>query len=174
MSTPIPARGLAEVHDRPHDDTLTLSHDRRHLRRAVLTSDAGLAILVDLPRAVVLSDGDRLVLDDGRHVAICAAAEPVVAITARDSHHLTRLAWHLGNRHLPTQIAADRLVIRRDHVIEAMLERLGATLTPMVAPFVPEGGAYGHGATHGHEHGHEHRHGHSHGHDHHHHHHGHD
>lgn len=165
MSAPVRAHALAEGRDGTADETLTLPHDARHLRRAVLRTDGGVDILIDLPRAVVLADGDRLALEDGRLVAVQAAPEPVVTVTARDAHHLARIAWHLGNRHLPTQIDADRIVIRRDHVIEAMLERLGATLTPLVAPFTPEGGAYGHGATHGHDH----RHGHGHGDGHHHH-----
>ena len=63
-----------------------------------------------------------------------------------------RLAWHIGNRHAPCQIEAQRLVIRKNHVMQEMLVQLGATLTPVTEPFTPEGGAYGHGRTHGHEH----------------------
>ncbi|MEP5515392.1 MAG: urease accessory protein UreE, partial [Bauldia litoralis] len=74
-------------------------------------------------------------------------------IGATDPAHLVRIAWHLGNRHLPTQLLGERLLIRRDHVIEAMLVGLGATVTHVEAPFDPEGGAYGHGETHGHSHG---------------------
>jgi urease accessory protein len=108
------------------------------------------------------------VLEDGRLVEVVAAPEPLLEIRGRDPHHLIRLAWHLGNRHLPTQIMAKGLRIRRDHVIEAMVKGLGARVIEIEAPFDPEGGAYA-GAAHGHPHEvHAHRHdaGHDHSHDH--------
>ena len=96
-----------------------------------------------------MADGDGLRLHDGRWLKIQAADEPVVEISHRDPEQLTRLAWHLGNRHLPTQIDRVVLRIRPDHVIEAMLESLGADLVRMHAPFQPEGGAYSsHGERH--------------------------
>jgi urease accessory protein len=152
VSEPVPARAVEHGGTGEPADTLTLAHESRHLRRAVLTADGGLRLLVDLPHATVLGEGDRLVLDDGRRVAVRAAAEDVLEVRGRDGLHLMRLAWHLGNRHLPTQIEADRLVIRADHVIAHMLEHQGARVTALRAPFVPEGGAYGHGTTHGHGH----------------------
>ncbi len=140
---------------------VTLSFDDRHRRRLALETDDGEPFLLDLPEATVLRDGDLLRLEDGRLIAVRAADEPVADLFARDGHHLLRLAWHLGNRHLPTQIMQDRLRIRQDHVIEEMAEGLGARVERRNAPFDPEGGAYGHGVTHGHDHGHDH--GHSHG-----------
>jgi urease accessory protein len=95
---------------------------------------------------------------------VVAAAEPLVEIRTSDPNHMVRVAWHLGNRHLPTQIMGTRLRIRRDHVIEDMVRGLGAKVVPIEAPFDPEGGAYGHGTVTGHDHGHAH--GHSHSHDH--------
>jgi urease accessory protein len=154
-------------------DTVLLDREDRHRRRMAMTGEGGLAFLLDLAEATVLEDGDGLVLEDGRIVRVRAAEEDVVAITAASPAELVRIAWHLGNRHLPTELHPDRLVIRRDHVIEAMVEGLGGWLAPARAPFRPEGGAYGLGAVHGHDHGHGHGHGH-HDHgaaDHHHHHH---
>ena len=95
---------------------------------------------------------------------LAAAPEPLLEIRCRDAHHLVRVAWHLGNRHLPTQIFEDRLRIRVDHVIEDLARKLGAEVARIEAPFDPEGGAYGHGRTHGHDHGHSHSHSHDHGH----------
>ena len=71
-----------------------------------------------------------------------AAPEPLLEIRGTDPHHLVRVAWHLGNRHLPTQIMPKGLRIRRDHVIEAMVKGLGARVIEIEAPFDPEGGAY--------------------------------
>ncbi|MEQ8967412.1 MAG: urease accessory protein UreE [Azospirillaceae bacterium] len=136
-------------------DTVTLAYDDRYRRRIRLATDGGGSVLLDLPQAVVLGDGDRLVLDDGATVRVVAAPEPLVRVTG----DLVRLAWHIGNRHLPCQIGLEALLIRRDPVIEAMLAGLGATLAPVEAPFDPERGAYAGGSAHGHGHHHAHDHG---------------
>src|SRR5215471_5351071 len=153
-------------------DTVVLDFDDRHRRRMTMAGTRGLEFLLDLENAVALRGGDALVLEDGRLVEVVAAPEPLLEIRGRDPHHLIRVAWHLGNRHLPTQIMAKSLRIRRDHVIEAMVKGLGARVIEVEAPFDPEGGAYADaGHAHGHEHGHHdhghHHHGH-HEHDHHH------
>lgn len=129
--------------------TLTLDFDARHRRRIRLTADEGEVILLDLPKAVAMADGDGLQLEDGRWLMVQAAAEHVVEIRHKDPNQLVRLAWHLGNRHLPTEIRDQVLRIRPDHVIEHMLGGFGADLTNVQAPFQPEGGAYG---DHGHRH----------------------
>nr|WP_308116404.1 hypothetical protein [Roseomonas sp. NPKOSM-4] len=97
-----------------------------------------------------------------------AAHEQLLELTAANPQHLLRLAWHLGNRHLPAEIGAGRILIRHDHVIMQMLQGLGAALRDIEAPFNPEGGAYGeHDRVPGHPHGHHHdRHDHDHHHDH--------
>jgi urease accessory protein len=124
-------------------DTIVLGFDDRHRRRMAMTGTRGLEFLLDLENAVALRGGDALVLDDGRLIEVIAAPEPLLEIRGSDPHHLVRVAWHLGNRHLPTQIMAKALRIRRDHVIEAMVKGLGARLIEIEAPFDPEGGAYG-------------------------------
>ena len=123
-------------------DTVVLGFDDRHRRRMAMTGTRGLEFLLDLENAVALRGGDALVLDDGRLVEVVAAPEPLVEIRGSDPHHLVRVAWHLGNRHLPTQIMPKALRIRRDHVIEAMVKGLGARVIGIEAPFDPEGGAY--------------------------------
>jgi urease accessory protein len=147
----------------PAADRIRLDYDARCHRRMTLTAAGGLVFLLDLPRASVLQEGDGLRLEDGRIVQVEAAREPLMAITCADAAELARIAWHLGNRHLPTEIRPDRLVIRADHVIAAMLEGLGAEVAMIEAPFNPEGGAYAAGH-HGHDNGHDHDH-HSHSHD---------
>jgi urease accessory protein len=123
-------------------DTVVLDFDDRHRRRMAMTGTRGLEFLLDLENAVALRGGDALVLDDGRLIEVVAAPEPLVEIRGTDLQHLVRVAWHLGNRHLPTQIMAKGLRIRRDHVIEAMVKGLGARVIEIEAPFDPEGGAY--------------------------------
>src|SRR6476646_2195584 len=123
-------------------DTVVLGFDDRHRRRMAMTGTRGLAFLLDLEHAVALRGGDALVRDDGRRIEVVAAPEPLAEIRCNDPQHLVRVAWHLGNRHLPTQIMAKGLRIRRDHVIEAMVKGLGARVIEIEAPFDPEGGAY--------------------------------
>jgi urease accessory protein len=131
--------------------SLTLDFDARHRRRIRLRADEGEEVLLDLPNAVAMADGDGLQLDDGRWLRIQAAAEPVVEIRHKDPRQLVRLAWHLGNRHLPTEIQNQVLRIRPDHVIEGMLRGFGADLARVQTAFQPEGGAYG-GRDHHHSH----------------------
>jgi urease accessory protein len=149
----------------PPADTVVLDFDDRHRRRMAMTGTRGLAFLLDLENAVALRGGDALVLDDGRLIEVVAAPEPLAEIRCNDPHHLVRVAWHLGNRHLPTQIVGKGLRIRRDHVIESMVKGLGARVIEIEAPFDPEGGAYA-GGGHAHaaeSHPHDHAaHGHSH------------
>jgi urease accessory protein len=126
------------------------AHDRQR-RRLVLTGENGTTFLLDFEKPVLLHDGDGLELDDGSIVQVAGIAEPLVEVAARTPLNLVRLAWHLGNRHTDVQIAGERLRIRRDHVLEDMLRGLGATVTPLDAPFDPEAGApHDHRHLHGH------------------------
>lgn len=142
-------------------DHVRLTYDERFLRRRRLVAASGRAFLLDLPETVSLNPGDALALEDGGLVAIEAADEPLLEVRGAG---LARLAWHIGNRHTPCQIEADRLLIRDDHVLADMLRRLGAELRPVTAPFLPEGGAYGHGRVLGHDHAGAHDHGEGHAH----------
>ena len=139
-------------------DCVVLDFDARHRRRIVMHGEAGLDFLLDLPEAVALADGDALALEDGGVVAVKAAAERLIEVHAGDHLPLVRIAWHLGNRHLPTEILEDALRIREDHVILDMLQKMGARTALIEAPFHPEGGAYGQDRTLGHEHHHGHHH----------------
>ncbi|WP_163267246.1 urease accessory protein UreE [Chelativorans alearense] len=148
-------RAVSHVHAGEFDGTpvghIVLAHDERHLRRKLLTLKEGGEVVVDLHEAVALGNGDALVLEDGGLVEILAAEEALYEVTARDRNHLAKLCWHLGNRHLPTEIDEDRVLIGRDHVIRDMLLGLGATVREITAPFSPERGAY-HSHSHGHHH----------------------
>ncbi|KPP86030.1 MAG: urease accessory protein [Rhodobacteraceae bacterium HLUCCO07] len=146
------ARDLLSAAPETIADTVVLDYDARLMRRKRLVGRGGLAFLVDLAEVTNLDDHWGFALEDGRAVGVEAAPEDLVEVRG----DLARLAWHIGNRHTPCQIGADHLTIRRDHVIEAMLTHLGAVLTPVKGPFLPEGGAYGKGRTMGHDHGHTH------------------
>jgi urease accessory protein len=130
-------------------DRVLIDFDRRHRRRLMLTTEAGAELLLDLPQAVRLRDGDGLKTETGL-VRVVARPEPLAEIHAHDEGELIRIAWHLGNRHLPVQLMGDRIRIRADHVIEEMVEGLGGHVDRIEAPFDPEAGAYAAGGHHHH------------------------
>jgi urease accessory protein len=136
------------------DDEVTLDFDHRHRRRLAMTGKGGLEFLLDLARARRIRQGDTLLLEDGRRIRVIAAKEPLAEISAPSAADLVRIAWHLGNRHLPVMLLPGRILIRRDHVIEDMVRLLGASVAIVEAPFDPEDGAYAGGGGHRHHHDH--------------------
>jgi urease accessory protein len=143
-------RGAGEWPQELAAGSITLDFDHRHRRRIRLVTDQGDEVLLDLPTAIAMADRDGVQLDDGTWFIVRAAAEPVVDVAHAEPRQLVRLAWHLGNRHVPTEIRGDALRIRPDHVIEDMLRGFGATVVKRRAAFQPEGGAYSdhHGVPH--------------------------
>ena len=134
---------LPSGHDRGAAiDSITLAHDERRLRRKLLTGRNGTEVTVDFPNTITLEHGGALELEDGRLVEIIAAQEMLYEVRAKDAAHLLRLAWHIGNRHTPAQLDAERILIKRDHVLKDMLQGLGATVSDIAEPFFAEHGAY--------------------------------
>lgn len=133
-------------------DKVTLDYDGRHRRRIMLTGASGAEYLLDLAEATHLKDGDGLQLPGGGILQVVAKPEPLLEVRAHSPADLLRLAWHIGNRHLAAQVFADRILIRRDHVIAHMLEHQGAHVAEVDAPFDPEGGAYADHGAHDHAH----------------------
>src|SRR3954451_21508249 len=111
-------RRAITVHTRGHwpedaaVDSVTLAYLDRHRRRIRLVADSGTPFLLDLPRAQHLTEGDGLELDNGRYLRGCAAAEPVIEVAAESPADLLRIAWHIGNRPLPLQVADGVLRLR--------------------------------------------------------------
>jgi urease accessory protein len=149
----------------PIIDTLLLTLDQRRSHSGHVFTGSGMCIELDLEAPVWLRTDDALVLEDGRLIEIVAEAEPLLEVRAIDLPALARIAWALGDRHVPVQILGNRLRLRRDSIAPALLGDLGAKVTEIEAPFDPEGGAYSAAAG---DHSHNHNHNHSHGHSHHH------
>jgi urease accessory protein len=161
----------ADRHDRPLVDTVILDYAQRSsAQKMTVTGVKGGTFEIELLEPACLRTDDLLLLDDGGLVEVVAAPEPLIEVRAADVAVLSRLAWHLGDRHVPIQVLPNRIRARRDVAVEALLKSLGAKTTLLEAPFEPEGGAYasshGHGHVH-HDHDHAHDH-HGHTHDHHH------
>ena len=143
-------RRAREWDERLAVDRVVLDAGDRQRRRIVLTGERGTRFLLDLERPATLRDGDGLVLDDGAIVWVVGQVEPLMELGAATPSQFVRLAWHLGNRHTDVEIAGVRLRIRRDHVLEQMAAGLGASVSPVEAPFDPEAGA-DHGQGRGHD-----------------------
>ena len=129
-------------------DVLELRFDERERSRLRSRLLSGEEIGIDLPVGTILVHGSRLALPPSRVIAIEAARESLLRITARDAGALARIAYHVGNRHVPIEIAQDCLLILPDHVLKAMIEGLGGTLEAVTERFHPESGAYGHSHVH--------------------------
>jgi urease accessory protein len=139
-------------------DIVLLEFDLRHRRRLMLYTEAGADLLLDLPHTARLRDGDGLALETGAVVRVRSKPEPLLEIHAHHPDMLVRIAWHLGNRHLPVQLLPERIRIRPDHVIAEMVRGLGGHVEPVEAAFDPEAGAYASGHHHEHEHDDDHTH----------------
>jgi urease accessory protein len=119
-------------------DRVVLDADDRLRRRIVLTTEKGMSLMLDFAQPTMLRDGDGLVLEDGSVVVVAGQTEQLVEVSAKAPMDAVRLAWHIGNRHTDIQFTATGFRIRRDHVLEEMLRGLGASTTPLDAPFDPE------------------------------------
>jgi len=128
-----------------------LSFEARSKSRLLLHLDNGEEAALVVERGRYLKDGERVTLADGRSVEIVAAEESLNEAIAADPLALARAAYHLGNRHVAVQVMAGALRFQADHVLAGMLRGLGLEVRPVVAPFEPEGGAYGHAHAHGSE-----------------------
>jgi len=147
---------------------LELPFEMRQKSRFKAKLASGEEVGVMLPRGEILRGGDLVTASDGRVMEIVASPEQVFHIQCADAKALATAAYHLGNRHVPVEVGEGYLRIAEDHVLERMLEALGATVSRKTAPFEPEAGAYGgagheHGAAkihdhHGGDHGHDHEH----------------
>ena len=123
-------------------DSLLIDYQDRYRRRILLRTQSDQPILLNLPTTTHLRDQDGLQTQHGP-ILVRAKPEPLLAIAA-PSHTLLRIAWHLGNRHLPVQLLPTELRLHRDHVIADMATHLGVTVTNLDSPFDPEPGAYEH------------------------------
>ena len=146
-------------------DTLILGFDQRQTKQGFFFTGKGTCVEFDFAEPPALATDDMLVLDDGSLIDIVAEVESLIEARIADPAALARIAWQLGNRHVPVQIFANRLRLRRNAEIEALLAGAATKLTPLTAPFEPDGASAHADHAHHHDHAHDHHH-HDHGHDH--------
>lgn len=125
--------------------TLSLTAEERTRTRHRFEAPDAQGVYLRLPRGTVLYDGDLLQSDGGDIVMrIAAKPEPVLTVTSQIPVNLLRACYHLGNRHVPLEVAPSYLRLSPDPVLQAMLEQLGVEVKAEVVPFQPEIGAYRH------------------------------
>jgi urease accessory protein len=158
MLRAISVLGPSERGNRPVTDTVILDYAQRSAQKVTVTGVRGGTFEIELAAPVQLRTDDLLVIDDGGLVEVVAAPEPLIEARAADLSSLARLAWHLGDRHVPMQLLPNRIRVRQEVGIESLLTSLGAKLALIEAPFEPEGGAYAasHGQAPDHDHAHSH------------------
>jgi urease accessory protein len=140
--------------DTPATERLTLTFELRCKTRLRTQLDSGEEAGLFLERGIILRAGDKLLGKDGRVVEVAAAPEKVLEARSDDPLLLARAAYHLGNRHVPVQVATGLLRFGSDHVLGEMVRGLGLQVTQTEAPFEPESGAYGNHGGHAHLYGH--------------------
>jgi urease accessory protein len=128
-----------------------LDFQSRSKSRLLLRLENGEQAALVVERGRLLRGGETVTLEDGRPVLIVAADEPLLQAVSADRRLIARAAYHLGNRHVAVELRDDGLRFLADHVLGEMVRGLGLTVTSLVAPFEPEGGAYGHSHAHGSE-----------------------
>ena len=137
-----------------------LDYAQRSAAKLTVTGVKGTRYEIALAEPRRLFTDDLLELDDGSLLEVVAAPEPLLEVRAADLADLARLAWQLGDRHIPVQVLTNRIRARNEPGTATLLAALGAKVTPIEAPFEPEGGAYAsaHGHDHAHADGHDHHH----------------
>lgn len=131
--------------DIPVSFSLALTAEERTRTRHRFEVPEGQVIYLRLPRGTVLQNGDLLKSEGGDVVLrIVAKPEPVITVTSQTPIDLLRASYHLGNRHVPLEVAPHYLRLSPDPVLQAMLKQLGVAVKEDVLPFQPESGAYGH------------------------------
>ena len=144
-------------------DTLILDYDQRQTRQGFFFTGKGTCIELDFAEPPALATDDALVLDDGSLIEVVAESEALIEARIPDAVALARLAWRLGDAHVPVQILANRVRLRRNPQVEALLAGVATKVTPLTAPFEPDVRATDHAHHHhghdDHHHGHDHHHG---------------
>ena len=122
--------------------TVTLTLDQRVKSRLRAHLDSGEEIGIFMQRGSILEHGDLITTEGGFVVKVIAAPEQISSIYSEDPLLLSRICYHLGNRHVELQITQKSVHYRHDHVLDEMVRSFGLIVVPELLPFKPEKGAY--------------------------------
>lgn len=122
--------------------TLLLTAEERTRTRHRFEVPDEQIIFFRLPRGTIVRDGDFLETENGELIHILAKPESVLKIVTPNYLTLLRVAYHLGNRHVPIEITPEYIYLKPDPVLVEMLSYLGVEIIEEIMPFQPESGAY--------------------------------
>ena len=151
--------------------SLSLTFEERSTSGAQVKLDSGEEAALRLPRGEVLRGGDLVTASDGRVIEVRSRPEKLLQVEAKSPAELAKLAYRLGNLHVPMEAGQEAaqgyLRVPAIHELGEFLKTLGAAIRTVEAAFEPEAGGH-HEDHHDHAHcDHDHGHGdHDHGHDH--------
>ncbi len=117
---------------------LRLTYAQRRKAGLVVTLKSGEQVEINTQPGEVLRGGDLLALSDGRVAQVLAEAEGLVHIEDARPALLARIAYELGNRHMPVEIGEGYLRAKQGTGIEDYVKGLGVRPRRMIAPFEPE------------------------------------
>lgn len=129
-------------------DRLALTWELRRKSRLRATTESGQEVGLFLPRGTILFEGDLVRATDGCLLQVEAAPEDVSTISSPDAMLLARVAYHLGNRHVRTQVGPGFIRYRHDRAVDELVHKLGAEVLVEEVPFEPERGTKDHAHDH--------------------------
>ncbi|WP_153721186.1 urease accessory protein UreE [Sporosarcina cascadiensis] len=102
---------------------LDWEHLSKRILRAETTGNTDIALRIDQEEP--LQYGDILFEDENRIIAIRTKMEPVIVIKPKDMTEMGKAAFELGNRHTPSLIEKNEIIVRADHTLIPLLEEVG-------------------------------------------------
>jgi urease accessory protein len=127
----------------PVIDTVSLTWDERQKSRQKLRTAHGQEIALALPTGTRLNAGDLLPAAGG-WIEVRLAPEDVLLIRPRDLWEAAFVAYQIGNRHLPLDIAEDGLKTPYQPVVESYFGQQKIATERVRLPFTAVSATPGH------------------------------
>src|SRR4051795_4926986 len=136
---------------------LALPFEARRSGPAVARLQSGEEVALKLPPGDILRGGDLVTASDGRVIEVLAVPERLLHV---EGAAMPRIAWLLGNGHVPVEFGDDFMRLAEVPDLEHALRQHGLAVSKIEAPFEPEvlGGDHAHHDDHDHDHDHDHHH----------------
>jgi urease accessory protein len=127
----------------PVIDTVSLTWEERQKSRQKLHTAHGQEIALALPTGTRLHAGDLLPAPEGG-IEVHLAQEDVLCIRPQNLRETAFVAYQIGNRHLPLDIAEDGLKTLYEPVLAAYFSQQKIAAERLQLPFTPVQATSGH------------------------------